>query len=155
AEKGSFEDFYHGEIARKIADAFKQNGGLVTADDMANYRALEVEPNKIDWNGHTIATAPITAGGLTILQAIATLKPLGWNGSSDPRPLPPDPRVQTWIEALRIAWGDRLQLFGDPRFVDVPVARLLSEEYAHECAKKVEAAVAQKKPVPVSTTDDP
>jgi gamma-glutamyltranspeptidase / glutathione hydrolase len=149
AEKGSVEDFYRGQIGRQIADAFKKNGGLVTADDMANYRPLEVEPLQIDWHGHVIATAPLTAGGLSILQTIAALKALGpdWDRLAKDNPK----RIHAWIEALRISWDDRLRLFGDPQHVDVPVERLLSENYARESAKKIQSALAQKRPVPAST----
>src|SRR4051794_1531347 len=98
AKNGSVEDFYRGEIARQIADAFKKNGGLVTTDDLAKYRPLELEPLKLDWNGYTIATAPLTAGGLTILQSIAALKALGadWERLPNNSPL----RTQAWLEAL-------------------------------------------------------
>ncbi|HEX5471532.1 MAG TPA: gamma-glutamyltransferase, partial [Lacipirellulaceae bacterium] len=115
AEQGSVSDFYRGDIARQIAAAFKKNGGLVTAEDMAAYKPIESPPLTLDWNDHTIATAPLTAGGLTILQAIAELKSLGtdWDRLAKDSPK----RTQMWIEALRIAWGDRLRLFGDPRFV--------------------------------------
>src|SRR5262245_48843120 len=106
ADNGSAEDFYRGEIGQQIADAFQKNGGLVTSDDMANYRAREVEPLKLEWQGHLIATSPLTAGGLTILQTIAVLKALGrdWDRLSKNDPA----RTQTWLEALRISWGDRL-----------------------------------------------
>ncbi len=149
AEKGSVWDFYRGAIARQIADAFKKNGGLVTAEDMASYRALELDPLTMEWRGHTIATAPLTAGGLTILQTIADLKALGPDWNRLPKDSPT--RTHAWLEALRIAWGDRLRLFGDPRFVDVPVKRLLSEKYALESAQKVRTAIAEKRPVPVTT----
>jgi gamma-glutamyltranspeptidase/glutathione hydrolase len=149
AEKGSANDFYQGEIGRKIAAAFKKNGGIVTAEDMANYRPHEDAPLELNWRGHSIATAPLTAGGLSILQTICTLKALGgeWDriAKDDPK------RTQTWLEALRIAWGDRLRLFGDPKFVDVPAERLLSEKYAIESADKVRRAVAEKRPVSVTT----
>ena len=147
AEKGSANDFYQGEIGRKIAAAFKKNGGIVTADDMAGYRAVEDTPLVLDWRGHSIATAPLTAGGLTVLQTIATLKALEADWSKLTKT---DPRyTQTWLEALRIAWGDRLRLFGDPKFVDVPIERMLSEKYAAESAKKVQAAIAERRPVPL------
>jgi gamma-glutamyltranspeptidase / glutathione hydrolase len=147
AEKGSVDDFYHGEIARQIASAFQKNGGLVTERDLANYRALEVPPLDLEWRGHTIVTAPLTAGGLTILQTIATLKAM----ANDWEKLPPGPaRIQARLETMRIAWGDRLNLFGDPKFVHVPIERLLSEKYAQESAKKVRAAVAERRPVPIS-----
>ena len=149
ADKGSVEDFYRGEIGRQIADAFQKNGGLVTADDMAKYRPLEVDPLRLTWRGHTIATAPLTAGGLTILQTIATLQALGADWERLPKNSPV--RTQAWLEALRIAWGDRLRLFGDPRHVDVPVERLLSAKYAQESAEKIQLAIDHKRPVPVST----
>ena len=128
---------------------FSKNGGLVTADDLANYRPLEIEPLQLEWRGYTIATAPLTAGGLTILQTIAALKALGGDWEHQPKDSPL--RTQAWLEALRISWGDRLRLFGDPRHVDVPVERLLSEKYAQESAKKIQLAIDQKRPVPVST----
>ncbi len=149
ADKGSVVDFYRGEIGRQIAAAFHKNGGLVTADDMASYQPFEVAPATIEWHGRTIATAPLTAGGLSILQTIATLKALGPDWSELPKISPE--RTQTWLEALRISWGDRLRLFGDPRQVDVPVERLLSENYAQESAEKIRSAIAEKRPVPVTT----
>jgi gamma-glutamyltranspeptidase/glutathione hydrolase len=148
AEKGSVWDFYRGEIGRRIAEAFKRNGGLVTAQDLANYRPLEVAPLQLEWRGNTIATAPLTAGGLTVLQTIATIKALDHVGV----PVPKGPaRTHARLEAMRISWGDRLQLFGDQRHVDVPIERLLSEKYAEESARKVRSAIAGRRPVPVST----
>jgi gamma-glutamyltranspeptidase/glutathione hydrolase len=149
ADKGSAEDFYRGEIGRRIAEAFQKNGGLVTADDLANYRPLEAEPLQLNWRGYTIATAPLTAGGITVLQTIAALQALGSDWEHVPKNSPA--RTQMWIEALRISWGDRLRFFGDPRHVDVPIKPLLSEKYAQESAKKIQLAIDRKRPVPVST----
>jgi gamma-glutamyltranspeptidase/glutathione hydrolase len=143
AERKSAESFYRGDIGAKIAAAFKKNGGLVTAEDLANYRAREVEPLSLTWRGYTIRTAPLTAGGLTILQALAALKALAW----DRRPVD-DPRTtHALIEALRVAWDDRLKRLGDPEKAKVPVERLLSEDYARQTADRVEAAVKAGKPV--------
>jgi gamma-glutamyltranspeptidase/glutathione hydrolase len=147
AERKSLESFYRGDIGERIAAAFKKYGGLVTAADMANYRAREVEPLSLSWRGYTIRTAPLTAGGLTILQALAALKALSW----DRRPAD-DPRTtHALLEALRIAWDDRLKRLGDPEKAKVPAQRLLSEDYAREAAGRVEAAVKAGKPVPATT----
>ncbi len=70
-----------------------------------------------------------------------------WNGFAKEDPV----RTHAWLEATRIAWSDRLRLFGDPRFVDVPCTRLMSEKYAQESAKKIQLAITQKRPVSVST----
>jgi gamma-glutamyltranspeptidase/glutathione hydrolase len=143
ADKGRVDDFYTGDIAKQIAAAFQKNGGLVTADDLATYRAVEVTPLALEWRGHTIFTPPPSAGGLTALQALATLKTLGWAEDK-----PTDPAgVQARVEALRLAWDDRLRLVGDPKHANVPIVRLLSDEYAKERAAKVRAALAAKKPV--------
>ena len=133
--EGGVEDFYAGDIAKKIAAAFRTNGGLVTTDDLAAYKALEVAPLSHEWRGHKLFTPPPTSGGLTVLQALSTLKALG----------PADGPAR--VEALRLAWDDRLRFLGDPRKVDVPIVRLLSAGYAKASAGKVRAAVAAKKPV--------
>jgi gamma-glutamyltranspeptidase/glutathione hydrolase len=166
AENGSVEGFYRGEIAGRIADAFQKNGGLVTAQDMASYEAREVVPLVADWRGHTFATAPLTAGGFTILQALAALKALGWpdelpasaatvNGSSPRSARSGSAAMHAWLEALRIAWDDRLALLGDDQYVDVPVKRLLSQQYARQSAEKITMAVAQRRPVSTDTDARP
>ena len=110
AESGSVEPFYRGEIARQIAEQFKKNGGIVTEEDFANYHAIEQTPYQRDYLGHTIATAPLTAGGLTVLQVFAALDALDWQQMPKSSPT----KFQAMVEALRIAWGDRLRWFGDP-----------------------------------------
>jgi gamma-glutamyltranspeptidase/glutathione hydrolase len=149
AEKGTANDFYQGETARRIAGAFRKNGGLVTARDLANYRAIELAPLQLEWRDHTIFTAPLTAGGLTFLQIIATYKKL--DDLLQQFPVGNPTRTQAKLEAMRIAWGDRLRLFGDPRQIDVPIDRLLSDKYAHESADKVRTAITNKRPAPVSS----
>lgn len=143
ASKGRVDDFYTGKTAEKIAAAFKANGGLVTVADLAAYRALEVTPVAIEWRGFTAHTPPPSSGGLTVIQTLSTLKALGWDkwDSEDPA------TTQAKIEALRIAWTDRLSLLGDPKHVEVPIEKLLSAKYAAESAERVRAAVKDKKPV--------
>jgi gamma-glutamyltranspeptidase/glutathione hydrolase len=145
ADAGSAEPFYRGRIAREIAQQFKANGGIVTEADFAEYQAVEATPLQLDWFGHGIFTAPLTAGGLTVLQVCNSLAALDWQQFPKDGPT----RTQTMVEALRIAWGDRLRLFGDPKFVDVPIDRLLSKKYADESAQRVKTAIAEKRPVDV------
>ena len=146
ARKNSVEAFYRGEIARQIAAGFQMHGGLVTAKDMAGYQAREVEPLELKWGNFTIRTAPLTAGGLTVLEALSILQSLSW----DKRPST-SARTHALIEALRAAWHDRLQLLGDPDQAAMPVERLLSEEYALNTAAKIEAAIKDHKPLPLKT----
>jgi len=143
ADRGNADTFYKGEIADRIAAAYRKNGGLVTADDLASYRPVEVPPLKMEWQGVAIHTPPPTAGGLTVFQAINTLKALGWPEGEANAPA----AVQARVETLRIAWDDRVRLLGDPKHAEVPVERLLSERNANECAERVRAAVKACKPV--------
>jgi gamma-glutamyltranspeptidase/glutathione hydrolase len=136
ARANSVESFYRGDIAQRIAEGFRKNGGLVTVKDMAAYRARLVEPVTMTWGECTIHTAPLTAGGLSVLQMLRTLQAMNWGKMPDSLP-----RTQARIEAMRLAWRDRLTLLGDPEFSKVPVARLLSDDYACESANKILAAV--------------
>jgi gamma-glutamyltranspeptidase/glutathione hydrolase len=143
ADKGRVDAFYKGDIAEKIAAAFQKNGGLVTAADLAAYKPVEVTPLSLDWRGYTIYTPPPAAGGLTVLQALATLKALDWSMPEFDDP----PTEQARVEALRVAWHDRLRLLGDPKFAGVPTTKLLSDEYARATAERVRVAVKAKRPV--------
>ncbi len=144
ADRNSVDSFYHGDLAQETADAFQKHGGLVTAKDLAAYKAREVKPYELEWNGATIYTAPLCAGGLTALQAMSVLKELEWEKRVDSLAT-----AQMRLEALRLAWRDRSEFFGDPDFVKVPVKRLLSSEYGTELAGLVDHAVAAQKPVSI------
>ena len=143
AERNSADSFYRGDIAAKIAAAFQQNGGLVTREDLAAYRARELPPLSVEWNGATIHTVPLPATGLLLLEAFAILRTLEWSnlGAAE--------RTHAKIEALRIAWADRLRTFGDPDHVKVPVEQLISKSYAAAQAAKVAAALKERRPVPL------
>ncbi len=150
AERNSADSFYRGDIAQKIANAFQKNGGLVTVDDLADYRAREVAPLKFDWNGKTIHTAPLTSPGLMLLEAMSILKSLDWAKFSARA------RLHAKLEALRIAWADRAQFFGDPEKITVPIKKLLSSPYVDEMKTKVRRALQAGKPVPlkIDSLDD-
>jgi gamma-glutamyltranspeptidase/glutathione hydrolase len=148
AAANSVEPFYRGDLARRIAAAFQQHGGLLTVKDLADYRAREVAPLSLAWRNYTLLTAPLTAGGLTVLEVIRVLQALKWTA------LPPGPaRTHARLEALRLAWHDRLALLGDPDHVKAPVAKLLSAERARELAARVEQAVKARKAVPPPKTE--
>jgi gamma-glutamyltranspeptidase/glutathione hydrolase len=151
AERNSVADFYQGEIARRIAEAFRKNGGLVTAKDLAAYRAREVAPLALSWQGCTIHTPPPTAGGLTALQTLGFLAALQW----EKKPADDPKTAHYLLEALRLAWADRLAKLGDPDFVKVPIEELLSEKYLRGLARVVETAVREGKPAPALTDGRP
>jgi len=141
----SVRDFYRGDIALRIAEAFAKHGGLVTAKDLAGFEAREVKPLEVSWRGATVRTAPVGAGGLTPLQALAVLRELGW----DTRPVSSE-RAWLRIETLRAAWRDRLQLLGDVRGMDALATKLLSAGGAQLTAARVLEAVRSGKPIAAS-----
>ncbi|MCP5116284.1 MAG: gamma-glutamyltransferase, partial [bacterium] len=130
----SVDSFYRGDIAERNASAFRSNGGIATVEDFAAHRAREVEPVRFDWHGDAIYTAPLTAGGTTIIETLSILRALDWMAIEEPFL-----SRHAGLEAMRIAWDDRLRLFGDPEHVDVPVDRLLSDTYAEKMAARVRA----------------
>lgn len=136
AQANSVDSFYRGDIALRIAEGFAKNGGLVTATDLAKYRARVVEPLRLQWGEHTIYTPPLTCGGITVLQILMMLNALKWDTIQDQRL-----RLLLRTEAMRLAWRDRLQLLGDPDFGPVPQDKLLSLDYAAECAERISSTL--------------
>jgi gamma-glutamyltranspeptidase/glutathione hydrolase len=126
-EKYGPREFYEGETARRIAAAMAAHGGLITLEDLKRYRPVEREPLRGTYRGYEIITfPPPSSGGIVLLNVLNQLE--GDNlaalgpGSSEVSHL--------LIEALRRAFADRATLMGDPDFVSVPVAELISKEYA-------------------------
>ena len=149
--RGGVGSFYQGDIANKIAAAFQKNGGLVTADDLAAYKAIEVKPLSLEFAGHMLYTPPPSSGGLTVLQTLASLDALGWTKWNKAE----EATTHAKVEALRISWQDRLLHLGDPKQTDVPVERLLSAKYAKETAARVEDALKAKKLIEGKTDGRP
>lgn len=146
AKAESVEPFYRGEIATRIAEAMRSHDGLVTTDDLAAYQAREVTPLALQWGDRTIHTAPLTAGGLSVLQMLKPLQAMNYAA------MPPGPRrLHARVEAMRSAWDDRLKLLGDPEKTDVPQQRLLSDDYATQSAARILAAVDAGKAIERNT----
>lgn len=145
--RGSVDSFYRGDIGQQIADAFCKNGGLVSAEDMAAYQAREVEPIALQWGRYSVMTAPLTAGGATVLEGLSILHALGW----DRLPLDAPSTTHARLDTMRVAWDDRLKWLGDPDHVQVPLQRLLSPSHAAERAEQVRAAVRERRPAPASS----
>jgi gamma-glutamyltranspeptidase/glutathione hydrolase len=147
----SVEPFYRGDIARRIAAAFRRGGGIVTEQDLAAYQARVVEPLELTWRGFSLRTPPPTAGGVTILQALAVLKALGWDTwkADDPR------AARAGLEALRLAWDDRLKRLGDPGREPGPARELLAQEHVERQARRVAQALKEGKPVEAATDGRP
>ena len=133
SKQGS-EIFYKGEIAEWISEESLSNGGLITLDDMASYKAKYREPIEIDYRGYRIVSmGPAASGGLVLLQTLNilenfNLKETGHNSAAT---------VHLLSEAMQRAFADRAVFHGDPDYYDVPVEKSLSKEYAKERAQTI------------------
>lgn len=126
AEHG-VDAFYKGEIAKRIVADMAANGGLITMEDMANYKIAEMEPIKGTYRGfEVISMPPPSSGGVHIIQMLNILEgfDLEKAGSNSAQTL------QWMTEAMRLAYADRSKFLGDPDFVKVPVKALTSKDYA-------------------------
>jgi gamma-glutamyltranspeptidase/glutathione hydrolase len=128
------EEFYKGETADLMAADFASNGGLISQEDLAGYQAEVIKPLRTEFRGMEVFTeppptvGPVTAQILNIIDGV-DLAVLGWNS----------PEYLAWLaQAMHIGFRDRMSLLGDPDFVDVPLDRLLSSEYAAEVRESIE-----------------
>lgn len=118
-------DFYEGQIAAAIAACCQAGGSPMDAGDLAQHEAVWAEPLRARYRGWDVIQLPPPSPGLTQLQELLLLS--GWE-ISDVGLL--DAQViHLMVEAKKVAYRDRLDFLGDPRWVDVPVERLLSPAY--------------------------
>jgi gamma-glutamyltranspeptidase / glutathione hydrolase len=120
-------EFYKGAMARELAAEIQHGGGLITAEDLAEYEVKERQPIRGTYRGYEIFSAPPpSSGGITMVEALNILEgydlhKLG-NRSAD--------AIHVTAEAFRRAFLDRAELLGDPDFAQVPVAQLIDKKYA-------------------------
>ena len=128
--------FYTGAIALKIAAAVQAAGGHMTADDLGAYRAVERPAVTGTYRGHQIVSMPPpSSGGVHVIQMLNMLEayPLGALGLNSAATL------HLMAEAMKRAYADRSEYLGDPDFVKVPVAQLISKRYAEELRSTITA----------------
>ena len=117
--------FYRGDISVAILRYHRENGGLLSAEDLADYRSAVEAPVRAAFEGIDVYTCGPWCQGPVLLQALSLLRAeelraFGHNSLD---------YVHTVAEALKLAFADRERHYGDPRFVDVPLDHLLSADY--------------------------
>src|SRR5215471_8361487 len=121
------QTFYKGVMARELAAAVQKGGGLITAEDLAEYEVKERRPVRGSYRGYDIISAPPpSSGGITMLEALNILEGYdlskAGNRSAD--------SIHLTVEAFRRAFYDRAEFLGDPDFSQIPVAQLIDKKYA-------------------------
>ncbi len=143
ADKG-LDWFYGGEFAQKTEAWMKENGGIITAADFSNYRALDREPVRSRYRGYDlVCMPPPSSGGVHVAQILNILEhfPIRHFRASS--------RVHVITEAMKLAFADRAYWLGDPDFVKVPRG-LVDPVYAADLAKKID--LDRVTPVPSHNT---
>ncbi len=129
ALQAAFDRFYKGDIAQEMARFYRGNGGDFTVDDFAAYEPIWAEPVHTTFRGYDIYSNPSTSrGGFEVAMQLNLvegfdLRAMGHNSAET---------LHVLAEAIKVAKSDIYHYVGDPEFTDIPVAGLLSKEYAAE-----------------------
>ena len=126
--------FYENKTAKLIVEEMIRSGGLITLDDLKNYRVVERKPICVDYQAKNICSMPPpSSGGVHLLQMLNILE--GWNlgtlGHNSAA------YIHRLVESMRRAYADRSAYLGDPDFYDVPVNQLIDKRYAEKLRQKI------------------
>lgn len=133
--------FYEGPVADRIVAEMKQGGGLITLDDLKNYKPVEREPVRGSYKGYEIVSMPPpSSGGAHVIQMLNILegydlKALGHNSADT---------IHRLVEAMRRVYADRAKYMGDPDFIHVPLEGIVSKAYAAQLRGKIDLEHATK-----------
>lgn len=133
------DGFYKGAVAELIVKTMEKYGGIITHEDLENYRCVERTPVTGTYRGYGIVSmAPPSSGGISLMEMLNILERYdigasGWNT---------DKTVHLMAEAQRRAFADRAEYIADPDFVEVPVKTLTSKRYADIRAKDIDPSHA-------------
>jgi gamma-glutamyltranspeptidase/glutathione hydrolase len=131
--------FYGGEVAQRITTEMESGGGLITAQDLADYRVVERQPVRGTYKDFEIvSTPPPSSGGVHIVQMLNILEgydlqAMGHNSAA---------YVHHLTESMKLAYADRSLYLADPDFVDVPVTQLVDKAYAEQQRQRIDSNVA-------------
>ena len=125
--------FYHGDIADEIATDMGKHGAMLTKTDLTEYRTVTNEPLRGAYRGYEVVTNQLPGGGAMVVEMLSILEQFDVAGmghnSAD--------YLSLLAEVMKIATVDKDRYMGDPRFVDVPLTRLFSAEYASQCGQRI------------------
>ena len=125
-QKNGAKGFYEGKTAQLIIDEMKRGNGIITLNDLKNYKVVERKPISFDYKGTEIVSMPLpSSGGILLAQMLKMsnfekLEKYQQNST---------PAVQIMVEAERRAFADRAEYMGDPGFIKDKTEMLISEEY--------------------------
>ena len=130
---GGADAFYKGEISKKIVEYSKKNGGFLSIKDFENFDAEIVDPISTNYRGYEVFESPPNSSGITLLQQLNIIE------NFDSSILEPGTytSIHAMAEAKRLAFFDREKYLADPKFIEIPVVKLLNKEYSQSQFKKI------------------
>ena len=134
-QKDGLNGFYSGETALLIAADMKENGGLITEQDLLDYRSIWRDPIKGTYRGRTIVTMPPpSSGGIHLIQMLNILENFEL-GSYEHNSYQ---YVSLLSETMKYAYADRSEYLGDPDFFEVPISKITAKKYAKIISASIE-----------------
>ena len=143
----AFNRFYKGDIAQEFDRFFKENGGVLTAADLATYQPQLTEPLRTTYRGYDVFSNPSTSrGGFEVLMGANLVERfnLASYGSGSPQ------ATHALIEAIKVSKADIYRYVADPKFTTVPTAGLLAKPYASLRSELIDMTKAGAYPQPGS-----
>ena len=142
-EKGR-DVFYKGEIADRIDKFMRGNGGFLRKADFEKHTSTWVDPVSTSYRGYDVFELPPNGQGIAALQILNILegfdlKAIGRNSAET---------LHAMIEAKKLAWADRAKFYADPEFATIPLAQLISKQYAAGRRKLIDPNHAAKTVAP-------
>lgn len=138
--QGGSKAFYQGAIGQKIASEMNSHGGILTLQDLKNYKVVERKPIEGEYRGYKVVTMPPpSSGGIHLVQILNMLEhyPLKDYGVNSAK------SIHALAETMKLAYADRSEYLGDPDFVKIPVTGLTSKKYADALVKTIPADTAR------------
>lgn len=131
--------FYHGSLARRIAEGVQDADGIITAEDLADYEVKIREPITGTYRDYDIiSTPPASSGGTSIIEILNILE----NMDIASLGIGTTESAHAWIEAMRLAFADRGEYMADADFVDVPLSGLTNKEFARSRFREIDMSRA-------------
>lgn len=122
------EDFYQGETAQLLVQQMQRDGGLITLQDLQNYKAVWRAPLSAKWRGYEIVSAPPpSSGGFAVIHLLKMKDMLAEHFVGVEHNSPQ--YVHLIAEMEKRVFADRAEYFGDPDFVSIPMAQIMAEDY--------------------------
>jgi gamma-glutamyltranspeptidase/glutathione hydrolase len=128
------DGYYRGPIARQIVASSKVHGGYFAQKDFDDHKSEWVEPVSTNYRGYDVWELPPNGQGISVLEILNILegydvRSMGWHSADF---------VHVFVEAKKLAYADRAKFFADPAFNKLPVAEIISKDYATRQRKRID-----------------